>query len=862
MRSRAGHVAVVSGALAALLAGCGQDGRVYFEQEELQPPLAVKPEGWILEEREQELGPPPPGHPRIIGAVVPDWTPEPFEGRGGGLSWASVGPRPIASEYWSGEGNAAGRVVCIAPHPTDPATAYAVSASGGLWKTTDGGASWTPLTDQLSTLNGGAAAVHPANPNLVLLGTGEMPTGSTGDGLFRSQNAGITWARYGPQLPAGSDSVRQIDAGLTSVTVATDGGIWKSSNGGAWQPVGQGVGADKLNAAVQTLLSPIPGTTLAGVVGGVFRSTDGMSTWKPSSNGLPLGVTVWSLEKFQYLPTMIYAATSQGAYVSLDNGASWGPVTNGLPTSTNILRIIPDPESPGNLWYALTSGAGIYRTKTAGLLWEPVNDGLGSLQTRSMLLLPVGASSSDIVVGTTNGVYTSIDQGDTWQSVSNDGIDPHTAVWGLSTIPGVALALTAGVQGGGVAYRIMTPPVNAAVPTVSPSSSLHVGDTLHATTGTWDGTKRITYAYQWQRCSPGCTDIADATSADYTLVPADLAKTVRVKVTARNAVSLPGVLTSAYSAQTGTIAANPASLPGASVRNNPTITGDDGTPQIGEVLTAHHNTWLPAPVDPSGYAYQWFRCDTSGAGCEPAGGRVASPSHTIVKDDVGHTLRVKAYGTIANIGTAESDLGPQTSEVLPNQATMKTPPAIVGKPWIGRKVIGAIGSYSDPLYWHYVTWQVCDTKTCASHFDVAFNEDAYVPVSGYKGKYLRLKVEIDVNDAKTPQPATHYSKVVGPITAAPAHVGLVKKPAITGIAKKGKTLVATPGTWKGAPTFAYRWLRCNASGGACVPTATKAKTFKLTAKDVGHRMVVRVTATNAWPGGVTAQSAPSARVKA
>ena len=97
-----------------------------------------------------KMGPPPYGHERIIGGVVPGWHAglmlAPL-GRQAHVTWHSIGPRPITEEAWSGMEEASGRVVSIAVHPTDPDTAYVAAASGGVWKTMDGGLNWTPLTD-------------------------------------------------------------------------------------------------------------------------------------------------------------------------------------------------------------------------------------------------------------------------------------------------------------------------------------------------------------------------------------------------------------------------------------------------------------------------------------------------------------------------------------------------------------------------------------------------------------------------------------------------------------------------------------------------------------------------------------------
>jgi hypothetical protein len=140
----------------------------------------------------QRCGPPPPGYIKIVADPVPGWKPDDMhaDGPGGPITWYSLGPRPITGEYWSGNANAGGRVVSLAPHPTNPQVVYAASASGGIWKTTNAGQLWLPLTDELSILNHGAVALDPANPEVVYIGTGEYTGWGCDVGADRHDYAG------------------------------------------------------------------------------------------------------------------------------------------------------------------------------------------------------------------------------------------------------------------------------------------------------------------------------------------------------------------------------------------------------------------------------------------------------------------------------------------------------------------------------------------------------------------------------------------------------------------------------------------------------------------------------------------------
>src|SRR6516165_2387493 len=99
-----------------------------------------------------------------------------------------------------GPSNMSGRVTAIAPVEGKPAVVYVGAASGGVWKTTDAGATWEPIFDRQSTLSIGDVAVAPSDPNVVWVGTGEANARNSvswGDGVYKSTDGGQTWANMG-----------------------------------------------------------------------------------------------------------------------------------------------------------------------------------------------------------------------------------------------------------------------------------------------------------------------------------------------------------------------------------------------------------------------------------------------------------------------------------------------------------------------------------------------------------------------------------------------------------------------------------------------------------------------------------------
>jgi subtilisin family serine protease len=200
--------------------------------------------------------------------------------------------------------------------------------------------------------------------------------------------------------------------------------------------------------------------------------------------------------------------------------------------------------------------------------------------------------------------------------------------------------------GGGGGGGGGAPPANTGLPVVS--GTAQDGQTLQSTTGTWTNSP-TSYGYQWLRCGAtgaGCANITGATSASYVLTSADVGSTIRSQVTATNSAGSASV----QSTQTAVVAAvAPANT------SPPTVSG---TPKPGQTLTSSTGSW--SGTTPLTYAYQWLRCDASGAGCAPIGGATTS-SYTVASADVGSTLRSQV--TTSNSGGQATAQSTQTAVV-------------------------------------------------------------------------------------------------------------------------------------------------------------------------------------------------------
>ncbi len=244
-----------------------------------------------------------------------------------------------------GPGNVAGRIRAMAVMPNDPNgnVWIAGGVGGGLWKTFNGGTSWTNLTPELPNLAVSSIAISNSNPNIIYVGTGESFAGLSGvkgDGIFKSTDGGNSWSQLA--FTATNENFQNVnriivDPNNPNIVLACtsndpnfadfDSGIYKSVNGGAsWSRVFSGA-----RWVQQLVASPGNFNILYATVrsSGVIKSTDKGNTWTPSSNGMnPDGRVEIAIAPNN--PSRIYASaegTLSGAesdlYISEDAGASW-----------------------------------------------------------------------------------------------------------------------------------------------------------------------------------------------------------------------------------------------------------------------------------------------------------------------------------------------------------------------------------------------------------------------------------------------------------------------------------------------------------------------------------------------------------
>ena len=227
------------------------------------------------------------------------------------FSWTAIGPAPINGGQSGGNGPVSGRITAIAS--IDANVIYIGAAGGGVWKSTNNGTSWSPLTDAQASTNMSSIAIAPSNHNVIYAGTGESSTdvfdSYYGRGLLKSTDAGATWTLITGNAGVNEFNRRSIskivvdpaNANIVYIAVsdfATNGqtgntGIWKTINGGTtWTNTTNAAGVAVGDAFVDLLMDPTNSQVLYAAAGhpagnannGVYKTTNGGTTWALAGN--------------------------------------------------------------------------------------------------------------------------------------------------------------------------------------------------------------------------------------------------------------------------------------------------------------------------------------------------------------------------------------------------------------------------------------------------------------------------------------------------------------------------------------------------------------------------------------------------
>jgi hypothetical protein len=305
-----------------------------------------------------------------------------------------------------------GRIPALACHPTDPNIIYAGPAGGGVWKTTDAGASWTGLTNDQPVLFMGALAVSKSNPNVVYAGTGEATNSLLsfyGAGILKTTNGGTSWTVVGASVfnrraisrivihPTNPDIVYAATAGAVNALTGNRG-VFKSTDGGAnWTNTTTSITTSGTTTFSDIAMDPVDPETLYCACGlyfgsaqnGVYKTSNGATTWAVAGD-FPIG-SVNGRITLANAPSdnqVVYAAVIQSAspwnlskmMKTTNAGVNWTQIP-GVPNYAGgqgwyDTVLIVDPSNAGIVYAGGQSGADSFiKSENGGTSWTDIKTG-------------------------------------------------------------------------------------------------------------------------------------------------------------------------------------------------------------------------------------------------------------------------------------------------------------------------------------------------------------------------------------------------------------------------------------------------------------------------------------------------------
>jgi photosystem II stability/assembly factor-like uncharacterized protein len=366
-------------------------------------------------------------------------------------TFAGLEMRPIGPAMMSG------RIADIVINPEDPNTWYVGVGSGGIWKTENGGTTWTTIFDGEDAYSIGAVTLDPNDPDTVWVGTGENVSGrhvAYGAGVYRSRDGGKTWDNMGLPESEHIGMIRVDPRDSNVIYVAAQGPLWsaggerglyKSTNAGAtWRKVlgnGLGNGAidDQYTGVSEVHLDPRnPDIVYAvswqrfrnvavlmdgGPGSGIHKSVDGGTTWRRLAEGLPeehmgkIGVAVSPQDPDVVYATIELAHRQGGFYRSANGGESWEKMNDYLSGGTGphyYQEIFADPHHFDQVYQM---DVRLHVTRNGGADFETMRADSKHVDHHAMAFHP--DDEDYLLVGNDGGVYESRDSGKTWRFMAN-----------------------------------------------------------------------------------------------------------------------------------------------------------------------------------------------------------------------------------------------------------------------------------------------------------------------------------------------------------------------------------------------------------------------------------------------------------
>jgi photosystem II stability/assembly factor-like uncharacterized protein len=385
------------------------------------------------------------------------------------LTWRNIGP-------FRG-----GRTKAAAGVPAQPFVFYVGAVNGGVWKTTDAGRTWIPIFDDQPTGSIGAITVAPSDPNIIYVGSGEglqRPDLSTGDGIYKSTDAGKTWThlglRDGQQIP--QIIVDPRDPNRLFVAVLghpygpnTERGVFRSADGG--KTFARVLYKDENTGAVDVAFDPANAGTVFAVLwesrqapwengvftgpgSGLFKSTDGGTTWRPIGTGLPtfaddglgrIGIAV-APGRAQRLFATVEARTRGGLYRSDDGGETFTRVNDDPRVTMRGSDFAEVKVDPGNPDVVYTGSIAAWKSTDGGRTFTAWRGAPGGDDYHRFWINPLNPEI--ILAASDQGAIVTLNGGRSWSSWYNQ---PTAQFYHVSTDTAFPYRVCGGQQESGSA---------------------------------------------------------------------------------------------------------------------------------------------------------------------------------------------------------------------------------------------------------------------------------------------------------------------------------------------------------------------------------------------------------------------------
>ncbi len=350
-----------------------------------------------------------------------------FKGVAGGGYWMDI------------SGNLADKnvsAIALAGWGVDTIYVGTAGSNGGVFKTTNGGASWTLKNNGLSTPYISCLRADPSNPGVLVAGT-------SGGGVFKTTNGGDTWTAKSSGLSNLTvRSLRIHPSNPLKYYAGTANGFFYSTNGGtSWTALATGL----LDHDVRAVALDAAGNVLyaGGYWGGVHKSV-GLAPWQQKTEGM----TNTFISDIDCLPDegLVVQVSSYGrVFVSEDGGENWEDHSSGVACEA-LTGIAIDQAAPDTVYIGADYG-GVYKSANGGLTWTAMNNGLAATDVKCLRLANAGGGAV-LYAGTYNYLYRSTNGARSWAKKSTGITDKH--IWTIEVDPSNQSTVYAGTYGGGV----------------------------------------------------------------------------------------------------------------------------------------------------------------------------------------------------------------------------------------------------------------------------------------------------------------------------------------------------------------------------------------------------------------------------